>query len=321
MHALHFTFGLGAFLAPVISRPFLVNEENLDHSESEVKDITDNSTVNSFETKEIIENSTWTIKALYPLVAAYALLLSLGFIVYFIIDFRKANAEQSESKTKDDNEKRVEEALSEKVKYISVGLLAVFFFLYVGMEVAFGTFISVFAVESDLKFTRPQGSDVTAIFWGSFAGTRGIAIFLAIIAKPEIIMWSSFATCIIGTVILSSYAGSSALILYIGTSLMGIGMASIFATGFLWVEKRMTVTNKISSVFIIASSAGADVFPVLVGQLVETSPMVFIHLTTGIVGGCVLMFAVISLIANSAATVVVDEQEQVELKEEKRTYF
>ena len=134
-------------------------------------------------------------------------------------------------------------------------------------------------------------------------------------------MWSSFATCIIGTVILSSYAGSSALILYIGTSLMGIGMASIFATGFLWVEKRMTVTNKISSVFIIASSAGADVFPVLVGQLVETSPMVFIHLTTGIVGGCVLMFAVISLVANSAATVVVDEQEKVELKEEKRTSF
>ena len=49
--------------------------------------------------------------------------------------------------------------------------------------------------------------------------------------------------------------------------------------------------------------------------------MVFIHLTTGIVGGCVLMFAVISFVANSAATVVVDEQEKVELKEEKRTSF
>ena len=27
MHALHFTFGLGAFLAPLLARPFLLNEE------------------------------------------------------------------------------------------------------------------------------------------------------------------------------------------------------------------------------------------------------------------------------------------------------
>ena len=79
------------------------------------------------------------------------------------------------------------------------------------------------------------------------------------------------------------------------------------------VEQRITVTNKVGFVFIIASSAGADVFPVLVGQLVETWPMALIHLTTGIVCGCVLMFGVISLVARVVKTDKSEEHKNVEL--------
>ena len=82
----------------------------------------------------------------------------------------------------------------------------------------------------------------------------------------------------------------------------------------------MTVTNKVGSVFIISSSAGADVFPVLVGQLVETWPMAFIHLTTGNVCGCVLMFGV-TLVTRGVKTEVSKEHENVELKEEQRNTF
>ena len=53
-------------------------------------------------------------------------------------------------------------------------------------------------------------------------------------------------------------------------------MASIFATGFLWVEMRMKVTARIGSAFLVASSSGADVFPLVVGQLVEEHPMGFV---------------------------------------------
>ena len=62
-----------------------------------------------------------------------------------------------------------------------------------------------------------------------------------------------------------------------GTALLGIGMASIFATGFLWVERRMKVTARIGSAFLVASSSGADVFPLVVGQLVEEHPMGFVR--------------------------------------------
>ena len=77
MHALHFTFGIGAFLAPVISRPFLVNEADIDEHHVDKENTADNSTYQSLQVRNKIESSTWTIKALYPMVASYAVFLPL----------------------------------------------------------------------------------------------------------------------------------------------------------------------------------------------------------------------------------------------------
>ena len=287
MHALHFTFGIGAFLAPLISGPFLSKEPAITNYSDR------NET--TYLQKEL-ESSSWTIKTLYPIVGSYAIFTSFGFLFYFITD----SWETLENSTEPEKLKKKEikeKDSSSRLKMITVGLVAVFFFLYTGMELAFATFISVFSVKSSLQFTRLQGSNLTAVFWGIFATTRGCAIFVAIIAEPGVIMWSSLVSCMVGSLLLIVWAQSSSVILYTGTALMGVGMASIFATGFLWVEQRMTVTNKVSSVFILASSAGTNIFPVFVGQLVENWPMAFIYLTVGIVGACVLMFIVITLVA------------------------
>ena len=149
MHALHFTFGLGAFLGPVVARPFLFTEE-LDQS-------TNSTDLNKTDEVNFFSDSTWTIKALYPLVGIYGLLSSVGFLVYYIIDTRKAERE-NKSQNNERNE-NVDEAVT-KWKIILVSIMSIMFFIYVGMEVAFGTFVSVFAVESDLHFTRPQGRNM-----------------------------------------------------------------------------------------------------------------------------------------------------------------
>ena len=55
---------------------------------------------------------------------------------------------------------------------------------------------------------------------------------------------------IAGSVLLSALAASSPVALYSGTALLGLGMASIFATGFLWVEQRITITSKVCINFL-----------------------------------------------------------------------
>ncbi len=68
----------------------------------------------------------------------------------------------------------------------------------------------------------------------------------------------------IGSLILCIAAQSSIYVLYIGSALIGIGMASTFATGFVWTEKHLLVTNRISASFSIASAMGEMVIMFLV---------------------------------------------------------
>ena len=49
---------------------------------------------------------------------------------------------------------------------------------------------------------------------------------------------------------------------------------------------------QIGAVFIISSSAGADVFPLVVGQLLETRPETLLQLTAATVAACIAVFAV-----------------------------
>ena len=57
---------------------------------------------------------------------------------------------------------------------------------------------------------------------------------------------------------------------------------------------------QISAVFIISSSLGAKVFPVLVGQLVEAAPMTLHYLTLSIVTGCAGLFGAVNIIVRYA---------------------
>ena len=62
--------------------------------------------------------------------------------------------------------------------------------------------------------------------------------------------WSlslSFLLCAAASAGLLLLAERSPAALYISVAALGAGMASIFASGFLWAEQRMTVTNKVNT--------------------------------------------------------------------------
>ena len=66
--------------------------------------------------------------------------------------------------------------------------------------------------------------------------------------------------------------------LQVGTAMLGIGSASVFATGILWFEERIELTNKVGALFIFAVNNGQIVFLVLVGHLIEENPVMFLNL-------------------------------------------
>jgi hypothetical protein len=45
-------------------------------------------------------------------------------------------------------------------------------------------------------------------------------------------------------------------------------MAPIFATGLLWAEEHIVVTNKIGAAFTVCAMAGPNVLPAVVGNFI-----------------------------------------------------
>ncbi len=72
---------------------------------------------------------------------------------------------------------------------------------------------------------------------------------------------------------------------------MGLGMAPVYAAGMLWAERFTPVTGMLGALFTLSAATGPDIFPILVGQRVESDPAFMIRLTGWVVVACVLLFA------------------------------
>ena len=92
-------------------------------------------------------------------------------------------------------------------------LMFVFYFLYVGAEVAYGGFIMKFAI-AYTGWTKIKAAMLTSVFWGG-AGAfgRGITIFLSRCLSPTVMLVTDLALSVasIGTLALAPHANSSML--------------------------------------------------------------------------------------------------------------
>ena len=176
-------------------------------------------------------------------------------------------------------------------------LIALFFFFYVGAEVSYGIYITTFAVECDLHLSEKQGAKITSIFWACFALMRFASIFTSIYLKPIYILVFSFITSWIGSYLLIFYGNESLLVLQLGSALLGLGMAAIYATGLLWLETYVKISNRIGAAMSVASGIGYNVFLVVIGQYMVEFPMILMYVTGASIMLCTVMFGLAFYVA------------------------
>ena len=314
MHGVQFSFALGCFIAPIIAEPFLSNSRDEfspdDHHllTTMANTTIENSTYGEDEAEAFHpKHNGLGMKTLYPIIGIFTLFTSLGYLAYGIKDLSQAQQnkyeyEQMNNRTNLDAEPTGTISKGEeRPKWYRTSLVIIlmsFLFLYVGMEVMYGTFIATFAVVSDLHLTRKEAAHVNAVFWGSFTAMRFAAIFIAFKLTALFQLVFCFGLCLVGSVSLAIAANSSVYAIYIFSGFMGTGMGPIFACAFLWLEKHVTVTTRIGSYLTIAASIGVDSFPLLLGQFMATLPMLLIYLQLAVVLLCIILFGIACFIAN-----------------------
>jgi MFS transporter, FHS family, Na+ dependent glucose transporter 1 len=220
MNGLHFFFGVGAFLAPVMIAQLVLMTGGI----------------------------TW---------AYWALAMILVPLAFFVLRLPSPTIQ------------RVEDAsASRQVNYLLVTLLALFFFLNVGAEVSFGGWIYTYSVKLGLA-GETQAAYLTSLFWGTFTAGRLLGIPIAARVRPRWILLGDLLGIILGLLIIL-FAPNPAVSIWIGTTLVGLSIASVFPTLISFAEHRMALNGKITSYFFVGASLGGMTIPWIIGQLFES---------------------------------------------------
>ncbi|RWS25253.1 sodium-dependent glucose transporter 1-like protein [Leptotrombidium deliense] len=296
LQALQFCWAVGFILAPLISHPFLAEENSgmVDaHGFISAEQLN--------ETEIIAENSNGTFahhesRLYYPYGIAGSL-VCFGSIIIMLLFFyeRKINSRRNAEKEKD--AEKSEPLKSEKELQIEIedaknqgqqlpsklwnGLVV---FLSCAMvcffcasEMTTFQYLPTFVVHLELGLSKFTGSFILSALAISFTVGRFSGILLAIKLNPEYILFLDWIIMILGNVILMFAVNSQAL-LWLGSIVLGFGFAAFFPAVFSFLKNRLNVTNFISAMLLLSSLAGnACGFPVLVGKFIETHPLILIY--------------------------------------------
>ena len=238
----------------------------------------------------------------YIIIAAVMLLFGMIFVC---LDSPKCSPtppspsgrRKSENDLQEVAEMMMQPSTSYKVKVMSA--VFVFFFLYVGTEVAYGQFVATFSIEHN-QFSPQTASFLTSVYWGSFALARGLSVPMSKCLSPTAMIIISIITSIASilglTVAMVTTANAGSL--WVLTATMGAGMAAIFPTGVLWLEGYIKVTSRMAAVFVCASALGEMLIPAVAGYLIDkTSPVSLLYTTLVCVLGCGVTFIAMHCLA------------------------
>ncbi len=230
MNGLHFFFGLGAFLSPVIiAQAVLVSGD--------------------------IVWAYWTLALLLLPTAAWLLRLS-------------SPRGQATSLDESVDRRSAAPPRCEPRERLLIALIALLLFLYVGAEASFGGWIFTYALALDVS-SEMIAAYLTSAFWGALTVGRLLAIPIATRVRPRWVLFGDLTGCLASAGILLLWPNSSTAT-WVGTIGLGFFMASIFPTALTLAERHMTITGRTTGWFLVGASMGAMILPWLIGQLFES---------------------------------------------------
>lgn len=148
----------------------------------------------------------------------------------------------------------------------AVAVVALFFLLYVGAEVAFGGWIHTYAEDVGLEGSRP--ALVTAVFWAAFSLGRLVAIPVSSRIRPLPLVSGACALSVVGLVIIVVGRGDQSAV-WTGTALYGLSSGPQYPTMLALVDSRLSLTPTATGYIVAAAGLGALVFPTVVGPLLD----------------------------------------------------
>ena len=290
MQAYHCIFAIGTFVSPWIAAPFIIPDHKNDALNSTQIPCTENSTENTLAVLTTIDDvhfaETTRVQYSFLIIGVYFLVSSMAFSFTYLAWFKyeelKGKAcnkvpiktEQVETTNANDQDPKFE-PLWYRIPMMILMFLR--FGTYVGLEVAYASFLMTFAVKG-LNWPRHDGIAVTSVFRASFAAARGISICLAAVVTPTKMILKDLVILITAFIVLLLCVEANDLVLWVSSGVVGFGMGSLYASSMSWVDGKMFITGKAGATFVTGTWIGVLIIPALVGYLFDkVGPFGFIY--------------------------------------------
>ncbi|KAI1286424.1 Major facilitator superfamily domain-containing protein 4A [Halotydeus destructor] len=287
MQALHFSFGLGSLVVPLVVSPFLTaGEVPIEGLESNVTNL-------GLECRP----EELRIRTPYAILGCYSLTVALAFL-YLSCYHRQTDAHPSRLAKTDDSVGGVKRDLVWS-KRIAILLAGMFLFTLLGFEIGMGSFITSFAVMSDHHLSKQVGAYMTSLYFGTYTFFRLFAI--GFVGRMSIFVNITGELCIlvIANFFLVPFGNSVEWCLWVGVALAGMGISTIWAAIFSLLESRFPVTSGVASFLSVCTCLGAWVYPVIMGYAVEAHPQMFLYTIAGCTVLCCTLFGLLSFVCKT----------------------
>lgn len=109
---------------------------------------------------------------------------------------------------------------------------------------------------------------LTSAFWGSLTVGRLLAVPLATRVKPRPTLIADLIGCLASLVIILLWPNSYTM-LWVGTIAFGLANASVYPTMLAYAERRLALSGNVARWFFMGSGAGGMFLPWLIGQLFD----------------------------------------------------
>ncbi len=230
---------------------------------------------------------------------------SLIAFIYFAIskEFSKKCSKRNEVEISEEDEEAKKNKSNTSSKQaawfliIMFTLLFIFMFLYVGLEVAYGSLIFTVAVKGELGFSKSDAAVLTALFWGTFAFARLFSVLLAVLkVRSSVMIACNLSGSFLASLILVFYPHDP-IAVWIGSGVLGASYASIYPTTMTWMSENTEASGKATSVLVAAGTLGDISIPSIVGVVIaKVSKDSLLYITFGGILISVLVVAVLFLV-------------------------
>jgi len=214
------------------------------------------------------------LQSLY--LAVGAVMLAVAF--FFGLALCCGGVNGGESKQEESGKEQANVKPNGHVQKVILALMAAFFCLGNGINFGFSGFLTVFAARHpELLLSTSAGARATGIFFTSSAAARALAIPLVTFVPAGALIVSNLMCLIAGCAWLSSGGLAEGEVSFVyGVVLVGVGVSTLFSSGLLWLRNTCAVSARMTSLFLIATSVGAQCFKPLVAYFIEEEPMTLV---------------------------------------------